>query len=158
MLAGCLEVDGMLTSQLISKRNMEVRGVNRIPEAGRNVFGIEKALWSSKPRLDIMLTSDGSPIEVTKVSVNSGPTKDTFRIKFKTSEAQAKWSEYIAPGQNQIKVSIKHLAMKRHSYMVLLYLTDHRRRGDLCKTVDGFTSAYLVQETRGCRKGLRVCC
>jgi hypothetical protein len=94
----------MLASQFIADRNVILRGTSRVPDAGRNVFSIVKSAWPSKPRLDILLASDGTPVQVTKVALNSAVNKDTFRIKFKSNENEEKWSDFVVPGDDTITV------------------------------------------------------
>ncbi|ELU10543.1 hypothetical protein CAPTEDRAFT_196226, partial [Capitella teleta] len=101
---GCTEIDGMLASQFIADRNVVLRGTSRVPDAGRNVFSIVKSAWPSKPRLDILLASDGTPVQVTKVALNSAVNKDTFRIKFKSNENEEKWSDFVVPGDDTITI------------------------------------------------------
>jgi hypothetical protein len=94
----------MLSSQFIPNRNVEMRAASRVPQAGRNVFSIDVSDWASKPRFDILLASDGTPVQVTRVVLNSASGDVTFKMKFKNNENEEQWSDYVAVGDDTITV------------------------------------------------------
>lgn len=104
IFSGCMEVDGMANSQFIPNRNVETRATSRVPESGRNAFSIKISDWKLKPRIDVLMNGDGTPVQITRVVLNSGPKQDTFRIKYKATEDQEIWWDYVAPSDDTITV------------------------------------------------------
>ena len=101
---GCTETDGMLSPQLIPDDSVRTKYVTRVPNVTTNYFEILKKAWVSKPRVDIVLTKDGTPVVLTKVAINSGLVNGKFRIKYKEQETQTRWQDYVDTSTKGIKV------------------------------------------------------
>ena len=96
----------MESSQFIAKKNIETRGASPVPEKGRNVFvTTSKQFEESKPRIDIQLTGDGSAVPVTKVALFSDDEEGVFRLKYKETNNDEKWTDLIVAGDDKITVS-----------------------------------------------------
>jgi hypothetical protein len=110
---GCIEVNGMESSQFIAKKNIETRGMTEVPEKGRNTFlTTAKQFAKEKPRIDIQLSGDGSPVPVTKVAIYSADEDGVFRIKYKETKNDDPWKDLILPGDD--KISVSHSSHYRH--------------------------------------------
>ena len=94
----------MLSAQLIPSESITTKSVSRTTDVAPNYFTITQSDWSLKPRLDIVLTKDGTPVVLTKVGINSGIVDDIFKLKYKEQETQTTWKNYIDPATNSIQV------------------------------------------------------
>jgi hypothetical protein len=91
----------MTEPQLIADKNIATRNANPKPEAGRNVFVVEN--WEGKaPRVDVVLTPDGSTVQVTRVILSG---EGSFKLKFKKTEDQSQWDNYTEEGDDKPTVS-----------------------------------------------------
>lgn len=96
----------MLSPELTPLQGIVSRGTLKLPNVERNYFVIKKADWTEKPRIDVKLTKDDSPIKVTRVVVNSGDESvASFRIKYKEDIAQEAWLSYSEAPEDTIKVN-----------------------------------------------------
>lgn len=91
--------------QLIPKSSVTLRGTERVPDMGPNVFNIEKKMWNVKPRLDIQLQRDAAPVLVKKMVLDSSTNvKDMFKLKYKSDKSEPVWSGYNDFESDKIKV------------------------------------------------------
>ena len=92
----------MLTPQLIPTDSITPKLITSMPATAPNYFGILKTSWPSKPRLDIVLTKDGTPIVLTKVAINSGLGIDQFKLRYKEQETDPIWKDYLDAAGNKV--------------------------------------------------------
>ena len=92
----------MLSPQLIPAESITPKLVTRMPDVAPNYFTITKTAWASKPRVDIVLTKDGTPVVLTKVAINSGLVDDRFKLRYKEQETDAIWKDYVDVSGNKV--------------------------------------------------------
>ena len=102
---GCTEVNGMLSSQLIS--NVEPRHAERVP-GSRTDFKIQMGADAlGDARVDGQMSTDGKPVPITRVVVTKKGGEDaTIVIKYKVTEDEESWSTYEAADGTKVLSSV----------------------------------------------------
>lgn len=93
----------MLDPQIIPAENVEVRAVKKRDDVSPSYFTISQSQWDSKPRIDVVLTDDGTPVEVTKIAIKNPDQSSKFRIKYKAFASDDAVTDYTG-GEDKIKV------------------------------------------------------
>ena len=93
VFAGCTEMNGMRSSQLIS--SLKLRDVEAVP-GNRNDFLIKiRGESRGDPRIDARMSTDDEAVPVTRVVLTKEGDEDvTFVIKYKQSEKDDTWETY----------------------------------------------------------------